>query len=94
MDISDDQFFRKLNALRLGGYKLTDGDCVWFDKLCEQYINYVIIEKNGDESVEMYDEVMEKDRFTINAMAHGINNIYEAVDYCRRWQIHVRDKLY
>ena len=89
MDISDDQFFRKLNALRLGGYKLTDGDCVWFDKLCEQYINYVIIEKNGDESVEMYDEVMEKDRFTINAMAHGINNIYEAVDYCRRWQIHV-----
>ena len=62
---------------------------VWFDKLCEEYINYAIIEKNGNESVEMYDEVMEKDRFTINAMAHGINNIYEAVDYCRRWQIHV-----
>lgn len=89
MDISDDQFFKKLNALRLGGYKLSDSDCVWFDKLCEEYINYVIIEKNGDEPGQAYDEVMEKDRFTINAMAHGISNIHEAVDYCRRWEIHV-----
>ena len=89
MDISDDQFFKKLNALRLGGYKLSDGDCVWFDKLCEEYISYAIIGDYNDEPGQAYDEVMEKDRFTINAMAHGIGNIYEAVDFCRRWEIHV-----
>ncbi|MDO5381173.1 MAG: glycosyltransferase [Eubacteriales bacterium] len=90
MDISDDEFFRKLNTLRLGAFKLTEGDIEWFDNLCSRYISPGVAEDkadyngydNGDSCAGSYDEVMRKDGFTVNAVEHGIRNVEEAVDFC------------
>lgn len=82
MDISDDEFFRKLNTLRAGAFKLSDGDIEWFDDLCSRYINPGVDDCSENPSVGSYTEVMKEEGFMVNAVKHGIRNIEEAVEFC------------